>query len=40
MKLDEASPFTTLIPQSPADPIVIYNDQAALPRPVACGVGC
>jgi hypothetical protein len=30
MKLDEASPFTTLIPQSPLDPIVIYNDQAAL----------
>lgn len=30
MKLDEASPFTTLIPQSPIDPIVVYNDQAAL----------
>ena len=30
MKHDEASPFTTLIPQSPGDPIVIYNDQAAL----------
>ena len=30
MKRDEASPFTTLIPQSPSDPIVIYNDAAAL----------
>jgi hypothetical protein len=30
LKLDEASPFTTLIAQSPAELIVIYNDQAAL----------
>ncbi|HEX7948878.1 MAG TPA: hypothetical protein VF494_00910 [Candidatus Limnocylindrales bacterium] len=30
MKSEEASPFTTLIPQSPIDPIVVYNDQAAL----------
>jgi hypothetical protein len=27
---DEATPFTTLIPQSPFDPIVIHNDGAAL----------
>jgi hypothetical protein len=30
MKSDEDSPYTTLITQSPQDPIVIYNDQAAL----------
>ena len=35
MKTDEASPFTVLIPQSPSDPIVIYNDQAALRMAVA-----
>ena len=35
MKTDEASPFTTLIPQSPSDPIVIYNDQAALRMAIA-----
>ena len=30
MKLDEATPFTALIPQTPHEPAVIYNDHAAL----------
>lgn len=30
MKLDDASPFTVLVPQTPREPVVIYNNQAAL----------
>ncbi|HEX7949782.1 MAG TPA: hypothetical protein VF494_05490 [Candidatus Limnocylindrales bacterium] len=35
MKTNELSPFTTLIPQSPLDPIVIFNEGAALRMAVA-----